>query len=76
MTLLRRLGRRSHREVLAVAVVLGGLVGFVVLTYVVVVVGVGALVGATSSPHLGLSVLATAVVALGFDPVQTRPWSW
>ncbi len=49
-----------------------GLFAFVVLTYVVVVLGGGALIGQTSSPSLGLSVLATAVVALGFDPVLTR----
>jgi signal transduction histidine kinase len=53
-------------------VVLGGLAGFVVTTYVVVVLGVGALVGRTDSPDLTLSVVATAVVALGFEPVQRR----
>ena len=72
MTLLGELRRRSHREVLASVVVLGGLATFVVLVYLVLVVGVGALVGHTSSPPLGLSVLATAVVALAFDPVQNR----
>ncbi len=51
--------------------VLAGLSGFVVLTYVVVVLGGGALVGQTSSPDLVLSVVATAVVAVAFDPVQT-----
>ncbi len=45
---------------------------FVVLMYVVIVLGGGAFIGHTSSPHLGLSVLATAVVALGFGPVQSR----
>jgi len=58
--------------VLGALLVLGGLTLFVALTYVVIVLGGGALVGHTSSPQLGLSVLATAVVALGFDPVQTR----
>jgi signal transduction histidine kinase len=53
-------------------VVFGGLVAFVLLTYLVVVVGGGLLLGRGSSPHLGLSVLATAVVALAFDPVLTR----
>ena len=52
--------------------VLAGLAAFVVLVYVVVVLGGGALIGQTSSPDVALSVLATAVVALGFDPVQTR----
>ena len=45
---------------------------FVVLVYVVIVLGGGALIGHTSSPHAGLSVLATAVVALSFGPVQSR----
>ena len=57
---------------LAQSLVLVGLVGFVVLVYVVVVVGGGEAVGRTSSPLVSLSVLATALVALGFDPVQTR----
>lgn len=52
--------------------VLIGLVVFVLVTYVAIVVGGGALIGDLSSPQLGLSVLATAVVALSFDPVQRR----
>jgi signal transduction histidine kinase len=52
--------------------VLCGLMAFVLVTYVVIVVGGGALFGHVSSPQLGLSVLATAVVALAFDPVQRR----
>jgi signal transduction histidine kinase len=72
MTWLARLRRRSRPELLGAVLVLGGLTLFVALTYVVIVLGGGALVGHTSSPQLGLSVLATAVVALGFDPVQTR----
>ena len=72
MTSLPGWRRRSPREVEWLAVVSGGLFGFVVLTYVVVVVGGGLLLGKTSTPHLGLSVLATAVVALGFDPVLGR----
>ncbi len=51
---------------------LGGLVAFVLVVYVVVVIGGDALTGNTSSPDVALSVLATALVALGFDPVQTR----
>jgi len=54
------------------ALVLSGLVGFVLVTYVVIVVGGGVLFGHVSSPQLGLSVLATAAVALAFDPVQRR----
>jgi signal transduction histidine kinase len=52
--------------------VLAGMAGFVVGVYVVVVLGGGALIGQTDSPNLALSVLATAIVALGFEPVQTR----
>jgi signal transduction histidine kinase len=72
VTWLTRLRRRSRPEVLGSLLVLGGMALFVVLVYVVVVLGGGALIARTASPHLGLSVLATAVVALGFDPVQTR----
>jgi signal transduction histidine kinase len=64
--------RRSVRERLAALLVLSGLVAFVLLVYVVVVLGGGALIGHTSSPHMGFSVLATVVVALGFEPVQSR----
>jgi signal transduction histidine kinase len=64
--------RRSRREWLSTLVVGAGLLAFVVLTYVVVVVGGGRLAGDTGTPSLGLSVLATAVVALGFDPVLGR----
>jgi signal transduction histidine kinase len=53
------------------ALVLAGLTAFVVAVYAVVVIGVGALVGRTSSPSLVLSVVATAIVAVAFDPVQT-----
>lgn len=55
---------------------LGGLTAFVVLVYVGIVLGGGVLIGDTSSPDLALSVLATAVVALAFDPVQTRLEQW
>ncbi len=63
---------RSRRQLFADALVLLGLLAFVVLVYAVVVLGGGALIGHTSSPDVTLSVLATAVVALAFDPVQTR----
>ena len=63
--------RRSRREWLSAALVLLGLLAFVALTYGVLVVGVGRLTGDTGRPAVGLSVLATAVVALGFDPVLT-----
>jgi len=62
--------RRTRREVGVSALVLVGLTAFVVLVYVVVVLGGGALVGRTSSPSLVLSIFATVVVAVGFDRVQ------
>ena len=71
MALLAR-WRRSRRDRQAALLVLGGLSGFVAAVYVIVVLGGGALVGHTSSPHLGLSVLATAIVALAFEPVRRR----
>lgn len=67
-----RAGGRSRTDRRSRALVLGGLAAFVVGSYVVVVLGGGALVGQTDSPNLALSVLATAVVALGFEPVQQR----
>lgn len=45
---------------------------FVVGTYVVVVVGIGAAVGSAGEPNLALSVFATAVVAIAFQPVLIR----
>jgi len=45
-------------------------VGFVVIVYVAVVVRGWGLLGLTATPSLWLSVLATAMVAIGFGPVQ------
>src|SRR3954466_1696349 len=47
-----------------------GLAAYVVLVYAVIVLGGGALVGRTGSPSLPLSLLATAVVAVTFEPVR------
>ena len=52
------------------AIVTIGLGCFVLGVYVVVVLGGGLLVGHTDVPSPALSVLATAVVALAFAPVQ------
>ena len=49
-----------------------GMAVFVVLTYLVVVIGGGALIGRSGSPSVWLSVLATAIVALAFEPVRVR----
>ncbi len=61
--------RRDRRVALCV---LAGSSAAVAIVYVVVVLGGGALVGRTDSPHPGLSILATAVVALGFEPMRAR----
>jgi signal transduction histidine kinase len=52
-------------------VVFGALAAFITLVYVAIVVGVGQLVGATGSSPV-LSILATAVVAVSFQPVRDR----
>ena len=40
--------------------------------YVGIAVGIGTLVGSGGKPNLGLSILATAIVAIGFQPVRER----
>jgi signal transduction histidine kinase len=61
---------------MAHALVLVGLVGFVLIVYVVVVLGGGVLIGHTSSPDVPLSVIATAIVALAFQRVQDWLEGW
>ncbi len=52
--------------------VFGALASFVTLVYVVLVVGLGTVVGSGGQPDLALSIGATAVVALAFEPVRRR----
>ena len=40
--------------------------------YVGIAVGIGALAGSGGKPNLGLSILATAIVAIGFQPARER----
>jgi signal transduction histidine kinase len=54
------------------AVVNGALAAFITLVYVGIVVGVGSAIGQGDRPNLGLSILATAVVAVAFQPVRER----
>jgi signal transduction histidine kinase len=56
--------------------VFGGLAVFITAVYVAVVVGLGALVGLGGQPNLGLSIVATAVVAIAFAPVRQRVQRW
>src|SRR5205085_3311845 len=53
--------------------VFGALAAFITAVYVGIVVGIGALLGqGASKPNLGLSIVATAVVAVAFQPVRAR----
>jgi len=58
--------------VLNKTVVYGGLAAFITVVYVAIVVGVGSLVGRGGDPNVALSILATAVVAVAFQPVRER----
>src|SRR4051794_10976935 len=58
------------------SLVLAGLTLFVGAVYVAIVLGGGALIGRTDSPQLGLSILATSLVAFGFARVQRRLQRW
>jgi signal transduction histidine kinase len=57
-------------------IVYGSLAAFITLVYVVIVAGIGSLgsgfLQAGSRPDLRLSILATAVVAVAFQPVRER----
>ncbi len=53
-------------------IVYGALAVFITAVYVGIAVGVGALVGGGGKPNLALSILATAIVAIGFQPVRER----
>src|SRR4029078_1065225 len=52
--------------------VYGALAAFITAVYVAIVVGVGALVGSGDSQNLGLSIAATAIVAVAFQPVRAQ----
>jgi len=52
--------------------VFAGLAFFVTVTYVLIVAGIGAIIGTAGQSNLALSILATAVVALAFQPVRER----
>jgi signal transduction histidine kinase len=52
--------------------VYGSLAVFITAVYVGIAVGIGALVGGGGKPNLALSILATAIVAIGFQPVRER----
>ena len=53
-------------------VLFGAMAAFITLVYVAIVVGIGNLLGQSGKPNLGLSILATAIVAVAFQPVRER----
>ena len=58
--------------VISKTVVFGGLAAFITAVYLVVVAGVGAAIGSGTGSNLALAVVATAVVAVAFQPVRDR----
>jgi signal transduction histidine kinase len=52
------------------SVVIGVLAAFITAAYLGIVVGVGSLVGSTRNPTL--SIIATAVIAVAFQPIRAR----
>src|SRR5256885_10346730 len=54
------------------ALVYGALAAFISAVYVGIVVGIGTLIGSRGQPNLGLSIAATAMVAVAFQPVPER----
>jgi len=58
--------------VISRTLVYGALGAFITAVYFGIVVGIGSLIGGGGRPNLGLSIFATAVVAVGFQPVRDR----
>jgi signal transduction histidine kinase len=58
--------------VISRALVYGALAAFITAIYVGIVVGMGTLIGSGSRPNLVLSIIATAIVAVAFQPVRER----
>jgi signal transduction histidine kinase len=58
--------------VISRTLVYGSLAVFITAAYVGIAVGIGALIGGGGKPNLALSIVATAVVAVGFQPVRER----
>jgi hypothetical protein len=54
------------------SLVFGTLAVFITAVYVGIVVGIGTLVGGAGRPNLALSIVATAIVAVAFQPVRER----
>ena len=62
--------------VISRTVVVAGLAGFITAVYAAVVGGVGLLLGAGADAELPLSIAATVLVAIAFQPVRERMRGW
>ncbi|HUP87415.1 MAG TPA: sensor histidine kinase [Acidimicrobiales bacterium] len=60
------------RVVIRRTLLYGSLAAFITLAYIAVVVGLGRIIGAGSSEDLVLSIVATALVAIAFQPARSR----
>jgi signal transduction histidine kinase len=58
--------------VISRTLVYGSLAVFITVVYVGIAVGIGAAIGGGGRPNLGLSIVATAIVAVGFQPLRER----
>jgi signal transduction histidine kinase len=58
--------------VISRTLVYGSLAALITGVYVAIAVGIGALIGSGGRPNLALSILATAIVAVGFQPIRAR----
>jgi signal transduction histidine kinase len=58
--------------VISRTLVYGALAVFITAVYIGIAVGIGALIGGGGKPNLGLSILATAIVAIGFQPLRAQ----
>jgi signal transduction histidine kinase len=58
--------------VISRTLVYGSLAVFITAVYVGIVVGIGTLAGSGGKPNLALSIVATAIVAVAFQPVRER----
>jgi signal transduction histidine kinase len=58
--------------VISRTLVYASLAALITVVYVGIVVGIGSVVGSGGKPNLVLSIFATAIVAVGFQPVRDR----
>ena len=58
--------------VISRTLVYGSLAAFITAVYVGIVVGVGTVIGSGGQPNLVLSIVATGIVAVAFQPVRER----